>query len=121
MDYITNIFIGLGHSCRNYFSQVHDIIITNDIQDLHMQDLIIPGWAVIIISVLGGGLVGWLVWLTTKTFENQRMIDVNSANDKNVSVEIEKIYKSVERLEGKLDKFLSNEMDFLKQMLKKQP
>jgi predicted negative regulator of RcsB-dependent stress response len=64
-----------------------------------MEDLLIPGWAVFIIL----GMIAWLVWLTRETYQNQKSIAINTNNDEKVSKELEKIYKAIEKLEGKID------------------
>lgn len=68
-----------------------------------MEDLLIPGWAVYLIGVI----VLWLVWLTLQTFQNQKSIAVNNAHDENVSGELEKIYKAIEKLEDKIDVYFT--------------
>lgn len=84
-----------------------------------MESLIIPGWALAVGSGLGTLLIGWLVWLTIKTNENEKYIAVNTANDKNVAAELEKIYKSIERIDGKLDTIMANELAFFKDQFTK--
>lgn len=90
-----------------------------------MEALVIPGWAVALMVTLGAGLISWLVWLTHKTNDNQRDIAINTANDKHVGDELDKIYKAIEdqgraseklflKLETKLDLFLNQEISFLK-------
>lgn len=94
------------------------------------MDITIPGWAVIIFSIFGGGLVSWLIWLTVAVFNNREAIAVNSKNDENVTKEFEDINKKIDSLKSdfkewftmlnsKLDLYIKNENDFLKDMLKK--
>lgn len=93
-----------------------------------MNDLTIPGWAVITFTAVGGGLIGWLIWLTKTTFANQEKIAVNTANDQKVGEELEKIYTKVnetkselqnsfDKMERKIDLFMVNEITLLKQMI----
>jgi hypothetical protein len=90
-----------------------------------MEDMIIPGWAVATCSGVGSLLIAWLVWLTLKTFSNEKDISVNKANDATVQKELDKIYKalgsmevsfklSFERIDKKFDTFLAQEITFLK-------
>lgn len=72
-----------------------------------MEDLLIPGWAVFIIL----GMIAWLVWLTRETYQNQKAIAINTNNDEKVSKELEKIYKAIEKLEGKIDLYFHNRMN----------
>lgn len=90
----------------------------------------IPGWALATMSGIGTLLIAWLVWLTVKTFDNQKDIFVNKANDENVQKELEKIYRAIEetkdsfkdsfdKLDLKFDTFLNNELQFFKEQHKK--
>lgn len=72
-----------------------------------MEDLLIPGWAVFIIL----GMIAWLVWLTRETYQNQKSIAINTNNDEKVSKELEKIYKAIEKLDGKIDLYFHNRMN----------
>lgn len=78
------------------------------------SDLIIPVWAVVIISVI---FLPWLIWLTVETFHNKKDIAVNTSNDEKVSQELDKIYKKLDetrtdfkewfqKLENKMDSFI---------------
>ena len=93
------------------------------------MDLVIPGWAVVLSGALGGGLVGWLVWLTVAVFGNKEAIAINTANDLNVTKEFNSINSKMDemkkdfrvgfdKLEHKLDLYIKNENDFLKDLLK---
>lgn len=57
-----------------------------------MEDILIPGWAVMVII----GMIGWLAWLTKETYQNQKAIAVNTNNDEKVWDDLEKIYKAIE-------------------------
>lgn len=84
-----------------------------------MEDLVIPGWALALISGIGTLLLGWLLWLTMRTNQNDKAIALNTANDLNVTRELDKIYQAVGKLDGKLDMFLANELSFLKDQIRK--
>jgi len=107
-----------------------------------MEQLVIPGWAVFIMTGLGTILLGWLVWLTLRTMENKSAIELNTAADKTVSLELEKIYEAIslqsktsndkfdkmedtmdskfDKMDKKIDLFLSEEMALLKQLIPRQ-
>ncbi len=91
-----------------------------------MEELIIPGWAVLLIGSFGAAFISWMVWLTLKTLHNESAIALNTAADQHVGVELEKIYQSIDKqtrstnsrldkMDNKLDLFLSQELSFLKQ------
>lgn len=71
-----------------------------------MDGLTIPGWAVVLMSTLGGAIVYWLVWLTMKTFENDKAIALNNSNDQNVGGELHKINSKVDKLDDKMDRVM---------------
>lgn len=79
-----------------------------------MQDLVIPGSVVVLITAAWIAFIPWLIYLTKGMQDNRRDIDINTANDKNVSGELERIYNSIDRLDKKLDSFLNQEMIFFK-------
>lgn len=81
-----------------------------------MERIEIPLW---LISMVGTGVIGWLVYLTTQSFKNQKDIEINAANDRAVASELVKINSAIEKLGLRLDAFLSNEMTLLKEMLKR--
>lgn len=96
-----------------------------------MADLIIPGWAVVLMSGVGTLMIGWLVFLTIRTFENKQCIAVNSAHDAQVSRELQQIHTAIDNiklsfssdlkdLNQKLDMFLVQEMNFLKSIIRKE-
>lgn len=78
-----------------------------------MEDLTIPGWALYLII----GMIAWLLFLTRETYANSKSIAINTANDKKVADDLEKIYKAIDdtkesfnkrmdRVDSKLDEFL---------------
>lgn len=90
-----------------------------------MEDISIPGWALIIFGVI---ILPWMVWLTLKVIGNEREIAVNTATDAHVAGELTKIYNMVEKqhtdtrdnfqkLEVKIDMFFAQEVNFFKQMV----
>jgi hypothetical protein len=96
-----------------------------------MPDLIIPGWLAYIII---GIYLPWLIWLTLKTNRHEKNIAINFEGDKSHNIAVEKaeqrfeaalkaseerVTKSIEKLQGKMDLFVSDEVTILKQMLKK--
>lgn len=94
-----------------------------------MQDLVIPGWAVVLTSGLGTLVIGWLIWLTLRGNENATKIAVNAAASENLEKELKDIKDSItgarhefkesfDKLDTKFDKFLSNELQFFKEQYK---
>lgn len=71
-----------------------------------MEELVIPGWAVVLISTLGGAVVYWLIWLTMKTFENDKAIAINNNNDTNVGAELHKINNKIDKMDDKMDRVM---------------
>jgi hypothetical protein len=63
-----------------------------------MEDLIIPGWAVILMSGIGTLIIGWLIWLTLKTAENDKAIAVNTQADTFVRQELRKMDEKMDHL-----------------------
>lgn len=63
-----------------------------------MEDLIIPGWAVMLMSGIGTLILGWLIWLTLKTSENDKAIAINTAHDTSVGNELRKLDKKIDEL-----------------------
>jgi hypothetical protein len=61
-----------------------------------MEQLTIPLLTII------SPLVGWLIWLTVKTFQNDKAIAVNTSNDETVSSKISELKNDVEK---RIDKF----------------
>ncbi len=95
-----------------------------------MQDLIIPGYALYLLGTLGLGLVYWLVYLTKATYKNQHDISLNTANDRTVADELEKLYKKLDetkndlqrgfdKMEARVDAFISSELTMLKEIISK--
>lgn len=68
------------------------------------NDLIIPGWAVVLLSTLGGSCVYWFIWLTIRSFSNEKAIALINMKDGAHTTELEKIDKKIERLDNKFDK-----------------
>lgn len=68
------------------------------------NDLTIPGWAVVLISTMGGSILYWLVWLTIKLFSNEKGLALMNMKDGTFSDELEKIDKKIERLDTKFDR-----------------
>ena len=90
-----------------------------------MEDVTIPGWVLYVLSPLAAGLIAWLVWLTIATFTNRENIAINTTNEREVHDKIEAVSSKVDevktdfkewftRLENKLDIFISQENQFLK-------
>lgn len=79
-----------------------------------MEDLIIPGWAVVLMATLGGGGIYWLIWLTIKTFENDKSIAINNNNDTNVGQELHKINSKIEKMDDKMDRIMDQIMKITK-------
>jgi hypothetical protein len=63
-----------------------------------MADLIIPGWALLLMGAFGTIMISWLVWLTQKTNDNDKRIDVNAAFDKGVSDKISSLDEKIDIL-----------------------
>lgn len=91
-----------------------------------MIDVTLPGWA---IAVFMGVLLPWLLWLTNKSSKNEQDIAVNTANDKKVSEDFDKLYdlitkskeeatKQFDKLDRKLDTFIASELSFFKSNFK---
>ncbi len=79
-------------------------------------------------SGLGGVFVAWLIWLTVTVFGNKQDIAINTANDLNVTKEFTAINKKMDdmkteftngfnKLESKLDLYVKNENDFIKNLI----
>lgn len=79
-------------------------------------------------TTIGVLLLTWLIFLTKQMYSNQEKIAINTANDKKVSEELDKIYAKVDqtknelqgsfdKLERKIDLFMINEITLLKQMI----
>lgn len=87
-----------------------------------MNDLIVPGWAVVTGSVIVGGAIAWLLWLTIMTFANKQAIAVNTENDKAVQAQFDKIHQDFAtmkeetkqwyfRIEDKIEKFVLSKLN----------
>jgi hypothetical protein len=61
-----------------------------------MENLTLP------LITLISPLVGWLIWLTIKTFQNDKSIAVNTSNDAAVNKQIQEVKIDMEK---KIDKF----------------
>lgn len=81
-----------------------------------VNDITIPGWAIGIFFLI---LLPWMLYLTKGMNDNQRQIDINNSNDKNVTAELKRIYHLIEKMDVKLDGFLAKEYHFMKGMLLK--
>ena len=79
-----------------------------------MDELVIPAWALYLLTGLGTLLITWLVWLTLRTNDNERSAALNALNFQHVTERLTNIYNLIAQLNLKLDTFLSKEMDFLK-------
>lgn len=64
-----------------------------------MENLTIP------LLTLFSPIVGWLIWLTIKTFQNDKSIAVNTSNDANVTRQIEEVKTDIEK---RVDRFESH-------------
>lgn len=71
-----------------------------------MEGLIIPGWAVVLISTFGGAAVYWFIWLTKKTYDNDKAIAINNNNDSNSNSELQKITNKIDKLDDKVDRVM---------------
>jgi hypothetical protein len=92
-----------------------------------MEDVVIPGWALIIFGVI---LIPWLVWLTLRVVSNEKDTAVWSASVNGLSTELTKIYDEIKdgdektearfkEMNSKLDLFIHQEITFLKQVVVK--
>lgn len=63
-----------------------------------MEDLVIPGWAIILMSGIGTLIIGWLIWLTLKTSENDKAIAINTARDNYVGEELKKMDEKIDEI-----------------------
>jgi hypothetical protein len=61
-----------------------------------MENLTVP------LLTLISPIVGWLIWLTIKTFQNDKSIAVNTSNDTNVSKQIDDVKADIEK---RVDRF----------------
>lgn len=89
----------------------------------------VPQWLVWASSLFLTFLIPWAVWITRQTYQNDKEIAINTANDEKVGDELQRLYDVIDevkaghkdrfdRLENKLDMFLNQEMLFLKQAVK---
>jgi hypothetical protein len=76
-----------------------------------MEDLNIPGWAVILIGTLGAGLVSWMVWLTRRQFDNEKAIAVNTAKDAEVGLQITDLKTDFKERIDKLERHMTDRFD----------
>lgn len=92
-----------------------------------MTDLVIPSWFVVIMGAL---LIPFVIWVFVQMSENKKDIALNKQELSSIPIQIESIKAVVEKhsqdtkdqfdkLENKLDMFISNEMSFLKSFVKK--
>lgn len=93
-----------------------------------MQDLLIPGWAIYVFGTAGGGLLYWMVWLTLRQFKTEKLMALTSADHLHLKEGLEDISKSINetqtkiddrfnRMDHKIDLFVSQEMSILKQLV----
>jgi len=85
-----------------------------------MNDILIPAW----VAILSGLIIfPWLLYVTVLVFQLKQEIAVNSSNDQRVYDKMDEVEnrldKSINRLEHRLDTFLSNELGLLKDMASK--
>lgn len=66
-----------------------------------MEDLIIPGWFIVLTGIIGGAFLSWAVWITAKVNSNDKEIALNTQADKTVK---EKILEVKEDLNDRMDK-----------------
>lgn len=71
-----------------------------------MEDLTIPGWAIVLMPTIVTGIVYWLVWLTKKMHENDLSIAVNNTNDENVKKELSSLNEKIDRMDVKIDSIM---------------
>lgn len=71
-----------------------------------MEDLTIPGWAIVLMPTIVTGIVYWLVWLTKKMHENDLSIALNNANDENVKKELASLNEKIDRMDVKIDSIM---------------
>lgn len=98
-----------------------------------MPDLNIPGYAVVLLGALGTTLIGWLVWLTLKTNENEKNLAINTTNDNALKENVAKDLKNIETkiddlkaftkdqindLKNQINAFMGNEVAFLKDVVR---
>lgn len=94
-----------------------------------MEALTLPSWITYIMTGALPGVLAWGVWITRQSYKNEKEIAVNTANDQKVRSDLERIYNIMDetksdnkdrfdRMEGKLDLFLNQEISFLKQISK---
>jgi hypothetical protein len=72
-----------------------------------MENLTLP------LITLISPLVGWLIWLTIKTFQNDKAIAVNTTNDYAVNVKIEEVKKDMGVKIDKLETHFDTQFDKL--------
>lgn len=73
-----------------------------------MEDLTIPGWAIVACSGILPLLIGWLIWLTMKTSENDKAIAVNTTHDTSVSKELHKLDVKIDELKKDTKEWMSS-------------
>lgn len=71
-----------------------------------MEDLTIPGWAIVLMPTIVTAIVYWLVWLTKEMHENDLSIAVNNTNDENVKKELSSLNEKIDRMDVKIDSIM---------------
>jgi hypothetical protein len=77
----------------------------------YMSDLNIPGWAVVLIGAGGGLMLGWMLWLTRKQFDNEKAIAVNTAKDAEVGSQITDLKSDFKERIDKLERHMNASFD----------
>lgn len=67
-----------------------------------MEDLTIPVWFLVLSGIFGGTLVSWAVWITLKTWSNDKDIALNTLSDITVK---ERISEVKTEMSSRIDKF----------------
>lgn len=96
-----------------------------------MEEITIPGWFIWIISAFITLFIPWAIWITTKVFESEKEIALNTANDEKVNEDLQRIYDIIDesnkttkerfdKIESKIDQFFNQEINLLKQLVVRQ-
>jgi predicted PurR-regulated permease PerM len=89
----------------------------------------IPMYSVGLISVVFAlMLVPWVAWVTSTVYDLKRAIALSNEQDRNINEKLTsisenirdqfvKVNQSMKEMDGKLDSFIANEFQFMKQIL----
>jgi hypothetical protein len=90
-----------------------------------MQDIVIPGWALLVFGVV---VLPWAIWITSKTWNNEKDSALRGAAMTALGDDLKEIYDELKRgdqkiddrfkeMNSKLDLFIHQEITFLKQVV----